>query len=90
MDEIWAQEAFEIQALFGSGENVALFGKFTYRSRTLGQVNTSPFSIWCKVNGEGKVTYMQFMEDTLGTTDTFKKSGKKEYLVFHKNGEFEV
>jgi len=61
----------------------------TYRSRTLGQASTSPFSIWCKVNG-GKVTYMHFMEDTLGTTDPFKKDGKKQYVVFEEKGEIEV
>lgn len=89
VNAIWANEAFEIQALFGSGENVAVFGSFTYRSRTLGQASTSPFSIWCKIVG-GKVTYMQFMEDTLGTTDTFKKGGKKQYVVFEEKGEIEV
>ena len=90
VNEIWANEAFEVQALFGEGENVAVFGNFTYRSRTLGQASTSPFSIWCRVNGEGKVTYMQFMEDTLDTTNTFRKSGKKQYIVFKKKGDFEV
>jgi len=89
VNKIWANEAFEIQSLFGSADNVAVFGKFTYRSRTLGQASTSPFSIWCKVNG-GKVTYMQFMEDTLGTTDSFKKDGKKQYVVFEEKGEIEV
>ena len=69
---------------------MAVFGKFTYRSRSLGQVSVSPFSIWCKVDGEGKVTYMQFMEDTLGSTDSFKKEGRKTYLVFEDKGEFEV
>lgn len=87
--KIWANEAFDIQSLFSSGENVAVFGSFTYRSRSLGQACTSPFSIWCKVNA-GKVTYMQFMEDTLASTDTFKKSGKKTYVVFEEEGEIDV
>ena len=90
VNTIWANEAFEVQALFGSGENVAVFGSFTYRSNTLGKACTSPFSIWCKVNGEGKVTYMQFMEDTLGSTDTFKKEGVSKYIVFPEKGEFEL
>jgi len=46
--EYWTNEAFEVQALFGTGENVSVFGSFTYRSRTLGKAFTSPFSIWCK------------------------------------------
>ena len=90
VNTIWANEAFEVQALFGSGEDVAVFGKFTYRSKTLGKVCTSPFSIWCKVDGNGKVSYMQFMEDTLGSTDTFKKEGVSKYLVLPENGEFEL
>ena len=90
VNRIWANEAFEVQTLFGAGEDVAVFGKFTYRSRSLGKVSVSPFSIWCKVNEESKVTYMQFMEDTLGSTDRFKKGGQKQYVVFEENGEIEV
>ncbi|KAL6720104.1 hypothetical protein ACLMJK_002025 [Lecanora helva] len=89
VNTIWANEAFEVQALFGSGENVAVFGSFTYRSRALGKASTSPFSIWCKVH-EGRVTYMQFMEDTLGTTDSFRQSGKKQYIVFKDKGTIDV
>ena len=90
VNTIWANEAFTVEALFGSGENVAVFGSFTYRSRTLGKACTSPFSIWCKVSEDGKVTYMQFMEDTLGSTDTFKKDGVGRYVVFPEKGEFEL
>lgn len=90
VDRIWAKEGFEIQSLFGVGEDVAVFGSFTYRSRSLGQVSVSPFSIWCKVNEEKKITYMQFMEDTLGSTDSFKKGGQKQYVVFEEKGEIEV
>lgn len=90
VNENWATEAFEVQSLFGSGENVAVFGSFTYRSRTLGKACTSPFSIWCRVNGEGMVSYMQFMEDTLGSTDTFRKEGGRRYEVVEGEGEVEV
>lgn len=48
VNTIWANEAFEVQAPCGSGEDVAVFGKITYRSKTLGKACTSPFSIWCK------------------------------------------
>lgn len=90
VNRIWTNEAFEVQTLFGAEEDVAVFGSFTYRSRSLGQVSVSPFSIWCKVNEDGKVTYMQFMENTLGSTDSFKKGGQKQYVVFEENGEIEV
>lgn len=33
---------------------------------------------------------MQFMEDTLGSTDSFKKGGQKKYVVFEENVEIEV
>ncbi|CAO1602581.1 MAG: hypothetical protein LQ349_007553 [Xanthoria aureola] len=88
--KIWSQEDFEILSLFGSGgEDVAVFGRFTYRSRTLGKASTSPFSIWAKVVEE-KVTYMQFMEDTLDTTSTFKVGGVGRYQVSEGQEEFEV
>ncbi|KAL9063250.1 MAG: hypothetical protein Q9161_009571 [Pseudevernia consocians] len=90
VNRIWAKEAFDIQTLFGAGEDVAVFGSFTYRSRSLGQVSVSPFSIWCKVNEDGKVTYMQFMEDTLGSTNSFQKGGQKQYVVLEEKGEIEV
>ncbi|KAL8771681.1 MAG: hypothetical protein Q9209_002872 [Squamulea sp. 1 TL-2023] len=89
VNKIWSQEHFEILSIFGSGEDVAVFGRFTYRSRTLGKESTSPFSIWAKVV-EGKVTYMQFMEDTWDTTATFKTGGKSTYKVFQDQEEFEV
>ncbi|KAL8789072.1 MAG: hypothetical protein Q9213_001335 [Squamulea squamosa] len=89
VNQIWSREHFEILSIFGSGEDVAVFGRFTYRSRTLGKESTSPFSIWAKVV-EGKVTFMQFMEDTLDTTATFKTGGKGTYKVFEDQEEFEV
>ncbi|KAI4268988.1 MAG: hypothetical protein LQ337_007537 [Flavoplaca oasis] len=87
--KIWSQEKFEILSLFGAGEDVAVFGRFTNRSRTLGKESTSPFGIWAKVV-EGKVVFMQFLEDTLDTTSTFKVEGVGRYKVFEGQEEFEV
>jgi uncharacterized protein len=70
----WESQNFGITELFGTGKNVAVFGKFTYKSNTLGKVATSPFSILAKVK-EGKIVYFQFMEDTFATASTFKISG---------------
>jgi uncharacterized protein len=64
VNKIWANEDFKIEALFGENENVAAFGKFTLRSRSLGKAYTSPFGIHCKVE-DGQVAYMLFMEDTV-------------------------
>ena len=77
---IWVNEMFEILSIFSDEDskerkegdlvNVAVFGKFTYRSRVLGKRYTSPFSFWCKVNVKSSlVEEMQFMEDTVSVTD---------------------
>ena len=78
VNRFWRSEAFEIGELFGEGENVAVFGRFTYRSTTLGKVVTSPFSILAKVRN-GQVVFMQFMEDTFGTASTFRSGGVATY-----------
>ncbi len=49
------------------------FGKFTYRSVTVGQVFTSPFPILAKVH-DGKITYFQFMEDTYASSSSFRQA----------------
>lgn len=82
----WHSEAFEIDELFGDGENVAVFGRFTYRSVTLGKVITSPFSILAKVTN-GQITFMQFMEDTFGTAATFRSGGVTTYRSDPDGGE---
>ncbi|KAI9822703.1 MAG: hypothetical protein M1827_000422 [Pycnora praestabilis] len=82
----WTTENFDVQALFGSGENVAAFGTFTLKSRVLGKAATSPFSIWCVVK-EGKITYMQFMEDTFATSSTFRSGGHWTFRANPDGGE---
>ena len=74
----WKNEAFEIRDILESEGKVAVFGSFTYRSTTLGKAVTSPFSILAKVS-DGKVTYMQFMEDTFGTAATFRSGGNMTF-----------
>jgi ketosteroid isomerase-like protein len=70
----WENQAFNVTALFGSGEDVAVFGDFRYKSHSLGQVVSSPFSIHVKVV-DGMVTFLQFQEDTYATAASFRKSG---------------
>jgi ketosteroid isomerase-like protein len=70
----WENEAFNMTEIFASGENVAVFGDFRYRSKSLGKVVSSPFSIHVKVV-DGKVTYLQFLEDSYATAASFRKSG---------------
>ncbi|MGJ3256471.1 MAG: nuclear transport factor 2 family protein [Alcanivorax sp.] len=76
VEEHWIRDEFTPQAAFDDGENVAIFGSFTLRSRTQDKACQSPFAIFAKVNSNGKVTYFQYMEDTFGTADTFRTGGE--------------
>ncbi len=87
--ERWESQAFDIETIFGAGEEVAVFGRFTYKSKTLGKIITSPFSILAKVV-HGQVTYMQFMEDTFGTASTFRSGGNWKFQSDPAGGEVEV
>ncbi len=89
VSRFWHSEAFEIGELFGEGGNVAVFGRFTYRSATLGKAITSPFAILAKVE-DGQVTFMQFMEDTFGTASTFRSGGVATYRSDPDGGEVEL
>lgn len=75
----WTVDAFETEAAFDDGENVAIFGRFTLRSKTLQKARQSPFAIFAKVTAGGKVSYFQYMEDTFATADTFRKGGMWEF-----------
>ena len=70
----WKIEDFQVTDIFGTGENVAVFGKFTYRSVAVGTTFTSPFSILAKVRN-GQIQYFQFMEDTYASAASFRQSG---------------
>jgi ketosteroid isomerase-like protein len=65
----WETKAFEVREVVEQGETVAIFGSFTYRGRKSGKEITSPFSILAHVKGD-KVSYIQFLEDTFGTSGT--------------------
>ncbi|GGD40154.1 nuclear transport factor 2 family protein [Aureimonas glaciei] len=75
VERFWSIEAFEPEAAFGDGTNAAMFGSFTYRSAVLGKQVTSPFAVFAKVVA-GKCSYLQFMEDTLATTESFRTGGE--------------
>ena len=65
---------------------MAVFGRFTYRSVTLGKAASSPFAILAKVR-EGQVTFMQFLEDTFATAATFRSGGIATYRSDPDGGE---
>ena len=51
----WGNLAFNVTTMFASGENVAVFGDFRYKSHSLGKVVSSPFSILIKEIGRAHV-----------------------------------
>jgi ketosteroid isomerase-like protein len=89
VNTFWTIEAFEPQKILNDGENVAVFGSFTLRSVKLNKLFTSPFSVLATVK-DGKVTYMQYMEDTFGTGSTFRSGGKWLFQSDPAGGEVEV
>ena len=74
----WHVDEIKIQDSFESNDGAAIFGYFTYTSNVLGKTVTSPFSVLAR--GEnGKLSYVQFMEDTFATVRSFKANG--EYII---------
>jgi uncharacterized protein len=76
VDRFWEKVDFRSEALFGDDECAAMFGRFTYRSRRLGKMVTTPFSVFARVSN-GKCTYLQYMEDTFATGASFRSGGWK-------------
>jgi hypothetical protein len=85
----WENQAFNVTAMFASDENVAVFGDFRYKSQSLGKVVSSPFSVLVKVV-DGKVTYLQFLEDGYATAASFRKSGSWTVQTEPGAASFEV
>jgi ketosteroid isomerase-like protein len=85
----WAIEAFSVTSAFASGEDVAIFGSFTYRSVAVGRVFTSPFSVHAKVR-DGQIVYFQFMEDTYASASSFRQSGSWTVKTTEATAAFEV
>lgn len=77
----WEVVEFRMEHVFASGGDVAIFGHFTYRSKGLGKRITTPFAIRSEVR-DGKLAFMQFMEDTFGTASTFRIGGAGRFQTF--------
>ena len=86
---VWETKAFEVRDVIADDKNVAMFGSFTYKTRTLGKEITSPFALLAKVTG-GKISYMQFMEDTFGTASTFRAAGTWQFRGVATGGDVSV
>ena len=69
IERAWETKAFEVRAVMVQDDKVAMFGSFTYRGRQSGQEITSLFSFLAKLR-DGRIHYIQFLEDTFGTSGT--------------------
>jgi ketosteroid isomerase-like protein len=56
VDSWWDIEDFKVSDMFGSGDDVAVFGEFTYRSVAVRKTVHSPFAIHAKVR-DGRIVF---------------------------------
>jgi uncharacterized protein len=87
--EFWVVDSFTPEEIFGEEGKVAAFGRFTYTSTKMRKTVTSPFAILCRV-ADGKITYMQFMEDTFCTASSFRSGGSWRFQSDPRGGEIEI
>jgi uncharacterized protein len=85
----WNVDSFTPEDVFGEGDRVAVFGRFTYTSTKLRKTVTTPFAILCRLKGE-KIQYMQFMEDTFCTASSFRSGGTWKFQSDPNGGEIEI
>ena len=78
VSEYWTVDRFEVQDTFENDDGAAVFGSFTYTSKVLDKTVTSPLAVLARGKG-GRLSYVQFMEDTFATVRSFRESG--EYLI---------
>ena len=74
----WSVLEFKPMHVFGDDRRAAAFGSFTYESSFLRKRVTSPFAVFLLAEA-GRITYMQFMEDTFATAASFQESGRARY-----------
>ena len=89
MGRVWETIAFEIRDVIADDHSAALFGSFTYKTRTLGKEITSPFALLAKVT-EDKISYIQFLEDTFGTASSFRAGGNWTFRGVATGGDVSV
>ena len=74
----WTTLDFKVTDAMEQDNRVAFFGSFTYKSNVTGREITSPFSLLARFEGD-KVAYIQFLEDSYGTSGSFKTGGSTRF-----------
>ena len=78
IQQFWKTLDFKVTDTIEQGSRVAFFGSFTYKSNATGREITSPFSLLARFEGD-KVAYVQFLEDSYGTSGSFKTGGTARF-----------
>jgi uncharacterized protein len=89
IQRFWKTLDFKVTDTIEQGSRVALFGSFTYKSNATGREITSPFGLLARFE-EGKVAYVQFLEDSYGTAGSFKTGGATRFHSDPSGSEVEV
>ena len=76
-------------ATYGEGEDLAVFGEFTYRSNTRRKSFRSPLAIHARVR-DGKIVHFMFMEDTFLSARSFSSGGTWTIQTEPGGPEFQV
>jgi uncharacterized protein len=85
----WKTLDLEITDSIEQENRVALFGTFTYKSNTTAKPITSPFGLLARFQ-DGKVSYLEFLEDSYGTAASFKIGGATRFHSDPSGGDVEV
>jgi hypothetical protein len=89
VNRYWRVDDFQIQDSFENERGAAIFGTFTYTSNTLNKTVTSPFAVLAR--GEnGRLSYVQFLEDTFATARSFRKGGEYHIRANPDGSEVDV
>lgn len=86
---VWETKAFEVRDVIVNAQSVAMFGSFTYKTRTVGKEIISPFALLVRVTSD-KISYVQFLEDTFGTAGSFRASGTWHFRGVATGGDVSV
>jgi ketosteroid isomerase-like protein len=89
MGRVWETKAFEVGDVIANEHSVAMFGSFTYRTRTLGREITSPFALLARVT-DNRISFVQFLEDTFGTASSFRAAGTWHFRGVASGGDVSV
>jgi hypothetical protein len=89
MGRVWETKAFEVRDVIANDRSIAMFGSFTYRTRTLGKEIISPFALLARVIDD-RISYIQFLEDTFGTASSFRAAGTWRFRGVATGGDVDV